>query len=71
MVKLTQNRGKVIVSKEEFINGASAESSGYSSLSLEEQRMTAPRGQLIHTYTDNEKVPRTYRRRKKYIIAIA
>lgn len=74
MVNLTPNRGKVVNTpntKDEFINGAAAEnSSNHSNLSLEEQRMLTPRGQLIHTYHDDEKVPRTYRIRKKYVIAI-
>lgn len=71
MPKLVPNRGKAIKSKEEFINGGSDDNSSQNTLSKEEQRMIAPRGQLIHTYDDEEKVARTYRIRKKYIIAIA
>lgn len=72
MVKLTPNRGKVLMSKkDEFLNGADDSNQNHADLSLEEKRMMAPRGQLIHTYDDEEKVPRTYRIRKKYVIAIA
>jgi hypothetical protein len=74
MPKLVPNRGKAISSKEEFINGGSDDNSNLTNsttLSIQEQRMITPRGQLIHTYDDDEKVARTYRIRKKYIIAIA
>ncbi len=70
MPKLVPNRGKL--SKDEFINGAEENNNNEpNNLSLDEKRIMAPRGQLIHTYNDDEKVARTYRIRKKYIMAIA
>lgn len=73
MPRLVPNRGKVTInSREDFINAGSDDNkNSESDLSIEDKRMMAPRGQLIHTYDDDEKVARTYRIKKKYIIAIA